>query len=82
MLKVLRESMVQSKKNRGALGQKHHPVHSRWENVLLCSSVFDLFVLFCMYECLCDYAHHVHALCTQRLEEGIGSPGTGVTDAC
>ena len=33
--------------------------------------------LACMYVCM--YAHYECAWCPQRLEEGTGSPGTGVT---
>jgi hypothetical protein len=27
-------------------------------------------------------AHHMHAWCPQRPEEGVGFSGTGVTDGC
>lgn len=66
LLKVLRESMVQSRKNGGSPSQKHRSVHRRWENVLLCFSIFDLFILFSMHECLsvCMIMHHMPALCT------------------
>lgn len=30
---------------------------------------------------ICKYAHYVHAWCRWRLEEDIGSPGTGAIDS-
>lgn len=30
----------------------------------------------------CMFAHRVYAQCQWRLEEGVGSPGNGVTDSC
>lgn len=29
--------------------------------------------------CMCVCVHHAHDWCSQRAEEGVGSPGAGVT---
>ena len=45
----------------------------------------DLFVLFlyvCLYVCTCTCVGHICVWCLQRSEEGVRSPGTGVTDGC
>lgn len=31
---------------------------------------------------MCVRVYHVHVYCPRRSEEGIGSPGTGITDRC
>jgi hypothetical protein len=50
------------------------------------SFCINLIVLFksCVYECFTYMlvVYSVCARCPQRLEEGIGSPGTRVTDGC
>lgn len=40
-------------------------------------------VCVCVHVCVlsaCKSVHHVWAWCPCRLEDGIGSPGTGITD--
>jgi hypothetical protein len=48
-------------------------------------SVPGFFYIFEMCMCglpACMYMYHVHAWSPQRSQEGMGSPGTGVTDSC
>lgn len=40
----------------------------------------DLLFLFCVYEVLRVYVHHMRAWCLRRLKEGLGSSGTGFKD--
>jgi hypothetical protein len=45
-----------------------------WITLFICVCVF------CLYACLCN--KHTCAWCPRRSEEGIVSPGTGVTASC
>jgi hypothetical protein len=50
--------------------------------VHVCAYVYMYVYVYvtCMHVCM--YVYHMQVRCLLRPEEGIGGPGTGVTDSC
>lgn len=52
--------------------------------LFICYNCLKISLLFyvCLHFCICVCVYYVHAWCPRRPEEGVRSPGTGVTGGC